>query len=129
MALTKKMGRTYAYLVAVFSFIILAYSAWIITTALRTRSEEGGGNFYVNMMIGVLGLILALSSLSRLRGRIALMERELKKVRTVVVCLKCQMKMLRDFTAGDYVNKEVGECQQCGGRMIISSIYQEDEKA
>lgn len=123
------MGRTYVYIVAVFSFVILAYSAWIIATAFRTRVEGGEGNFYVNMMIGVLGLILALSSLSRLRGHIALMERELKKVRTVVECLKCQMKMLRDFTAGDYVSKEVGECQQCGGKMVVSSIYQEEGRA
>lgn len=123
------MGKTYAYLVAVFSFIILGYSAWIIATAFKTRSEGVGANFYVNMTVGILGLILALSSLSRLRGHIALMERELKKVRTVVECIKCQMKMLRDFTAGDYVNKEVGECQQCGAKMVISSIYQEDGKA
>ncbi len=128
--MSKKIGRTYTYLVAAFSLIILSYSIWILASTLKKSIDQvtETSNFYINMIIGVLGLVLALSSLSRLRGQIALMEKERKRVQTVVKCSKCDFKSIRDFEIGDFVNKDVGKCKQCGKQMNISSIYQEDIK-
>ena len=127
--MSRKIGRNYIYLVAAFSLVILSYSIWLLASAFGNRSEGETSNFYINMMIGALGLILALSSLSRLRGQMTMMKKKMKIVRTVVKCKKCDMKMIRDFEKGDFVNKEAGECKQCGEKMIVSSIYQEDVKS
>ena len=79
--MSKKIGRTYTYLVAAFSLIIFSYSIWIIASTLKKSTDQviETSNFYINMIIGVLGLVLALSSISRLKGQIALMEKEKKR--------------------------------------------------
>jgi len=50
------------------------------------------------------------------------------KVLSVVVCANCGFKVVRTFSVGDYVAKEVGQCQQCKGNMRVDTIYAEDLK-
>jgi hypothetical protein len=51
------------------------------------------------------------------------------KVLSVVLCANCGFKVVRTFSAGDYVAKEVGKCQQCQGAMRVDAIYAEEQKS
>ena len=126
--MAKRIGRTYFYVVTIFSLIILVYSAWILVQTVQQQPTAKPENMYFGLFAGGLGILLALSSLMRVRNRIVLLEKENLKMYTVVKCRKCDFKIIRDFAVGDYVHKEVGDCQQCGGKMAITSIYQQKPK-
>lgn len=57
------------YLMVTSSIILLFYSIWLIASAFVNRSEGETSNFYINMMIGILLLIIASSLLSKLIKR------------------------------------------------------------
>ncbi|MEM3589993.1 MAG: hypothetical protein QXN33_03235, partial [Candidatus Bathyarchaeia archaeon] len=86
------------------------------------HSEEA----YYNLMLGSIGIALASSSLLLMRRR-ALRFKPPPEVFTVIKCSKCGFRLVRHFQVGDYVSGELGKCQQCDGKMIISSIYAESE--
>jgi hypothetical protein len=47
---------------------------------------------------------------------------EIKTV-TAIGCLGCDFSEEREFKTGDYINKQVGKCQKCGGDLYIKKIY------
>ena len=50
------------------------------------------------------------------------------KVLSVVICANCGFKVVRTFSTGDLLPKEVGQCQQCKGTMRVDVIYAEEPK-
>ena len=60
-----------------------------------------------------------------MRRRMVALQTLATKVLTVVVCANCGFKVMRTFVSGDYVPKEVGQCQQCKGSMKVDTIYAE----
>jgi predicted SprT family Zn-dependent metalloprotease len=47
---------------------------------------------------------------------------------TVEECAGCGTKTKRSFKEGDYVFKEVGQCQKCNGKLMITLIFSEPIK-
>ena len=45
------------------------------------------------------------------------------KTVTAIGCLSCDFSEEREFRTGDYINKQVGKCQKCGGDLYIRRIY------
>jgi hypothetical protein len=121
----EKKVSSYIYVISLFSILILVYSIWILLSAFKSYREGNMMNFYLQFFIGLIGLGLSLSSISRLKKRLDLLKEKMVKVVSVVVCDKCKFKIVRRFEVGDYVNKQVGKCQQCDGTMFIDSIYAE----
>jgi hypothetical protein len=76
----------------------------------------------------VVGTVLAVSSITRMRQRMAYLQHVAAKVLSQVACASCGFKVVRAFNAGDYVTKEVGQCQQCKGSMRVDMIYAEDQQ-
>jgi hypothetical protein len=74
----------------------------------------------------LVGTVLAVSSITRMRQRMVYLQHVAAKVLSQVVCASCGFKVIRTFNVGDYVTKEVGQCQQCRGSMRVDSIYAED---
>ncbi|MEM0232428.1 MAG: hypothetical protein QXD66_02950 [Candidatus Nezhaarchaeales archaeon] len=64
---------------------------------------------------------------SATRRRSPMIIKALKTV-TVLQCERCDYKEEREFQAGDYVFKKVGECVKCKGPLYISMIYGLPEK-
>jgi hypothetical protein len=62
----------------------------------------------------------------QMRRRILLLQSLAVKVLSVILCANCGFKVVRAFAEGDFVYKEVGECQQCKGTMRVDSIYLEE---
>lgn len=44
---------------------------------------------------------------------------------TNVECSSCHAKTKQAFKDGDYVVKEIGKCEKCGGPKVIALIYSE----
>jgi hypothetical protein len=62
----------------------------------------------------------------QMRRRMLLLQSLAVKVLSIILCANCGFKVVRAFTQGDFVYKEVGNCQQCKGTMRIDSIYAEE---
>jgi len=44
---------------------------------------------------------------------------------TIIECSSCHTKTKQAFNDGDYIVKEVGKCEKCGGPKVITLIYSE----
>jgi len=77
------------------------------------------------LVLGVLGLVFSALMLNRLAGRMA--PPAPKITVTLVECVQCAVKNLRNFQVGDYIPKPVGACPNCGGQQIIQAIYVEEK--
>ena len=119
------MNRSYLYVVILFSTLVLAYSIWIIVSSIQARMEGKTEGFYFGLIAGIIGIGLALSSLLRLRGRLILISKEEGRMVTVIECPTCNIKTVREFQKGDYINKRLEKCSRCEGDKIITSIYME----
>jgi len=79
--------------------------------------------FLVYGIMASVGMVLSISSITQMRRRMVALQTLATKVLTIVVCANCGFKVMRTFVAGDYVPKEVGQCQQCKGSMKVDTIY------
>jgi len=121
-------SNMYLYLMIAFSVAVLGYSVWMLYTGLLSMKEGNMESFYYTMFISLIGIMLALSSLTQIRRRVSILPKLGAKVLTVALCEKCSFKVIRNFSAGDYVFRETGKCQQCNEPMYISQIYQEEPR-
>ena len=124
----KSAGNMYFFLMIAFSIVILGYSLWMLYSGLLSIKDGNTENFYYTAFISLIGVALAFSSLMQIRKRVSFFQRTAAKILSVTLCEKCSFKAIRNFTAGDYVLREVEKCQQCGGTMYINQIYQEEPK-
>lgn len=84
--------------------------------------------FFVYGIMASVGTVLAISSITQMRRRMIVFQHLATKVLSVVICASCGFKVVRTFSGGDFVMKDVGQCQQCKGAMKVDSIYAEDMK-
>jgi uncharacterized SAM-dependent methyltransferase len=119
----------YAYLLIAFGLVILGISMWAMIRALSYYDAGDYPQFFVYGVMASVGTVLALSSITQMRRRMMVFRSLAIKVLSVVLCANCGFKVVRTFSAGDYVAKEVGQCQQCQGTMRVDSIYAEEQKS
>jgi predicted neutral ceramidase superfamily lipid hydrolase len=121
-----KRSGTYSYLMVIFSVIILAWAVWAMYNAVNFQQQGNTENFYFYAAASSIAIVLAVSSIMQMRRRILLLQSLAIKVLSIILCANCGFKVVRAFTQGDFVYKEVGNCQQCKGTMRIDSIYAEE---
>lgn len=126
--MSSKPPMVYAYLLIAFGLVILGISMWAMLQALSYYEEGQFPQFFVYGIMATVGTVLALSSITQMRRRMALLQSVAARVLSVVVCASCGFKVVRTFNVGDYVPKEVGQCQQCKGSMRVDTIYAEEPK-
>jgi hypothetical protein len=119
----------YAYLLIAFGLVILGISMWAMVQALSYYDAGDYPQFFVYGIMASVGTVLALSSISQMRRRMTVLQTMAARVLSVVMCASCGFKVVRTFSQGDFVPKEVGQCQQCKGTMRVDSIYAEEPKA
>jgi hypothetical protein len=119
----------YAYLLIAFGLVILGISMWAMVQALSYYDAGDYPQFFVYGVMASVGTVLALSSISQMRRRMTILQTMAARVLSVVVCANCGFKVVRTFSQGDFVPKEVGQCQQCKGTMRVDLIYAEEPKA
>ncbi len=124
--LNKTPARTYVYMVILFSAVVLAYSFYVLYNAIGYYQRGDTMNFYYGLFASGVGMVLAISSFMHMRRRLIAIQKSILRVLTTVICEKCTFKIIRDFGTGDYVNRQVGKCQQCDGTMFINSVFAEE---
>ena len=123
-----KPSTVYAYLLIAFGLVILGISMWAMTQAIAYYEEGQLPQFFVYGIMATVGTVLSISSITQMRRRMVILQTMAARVLSVVVCASCGFKVVRTFNVGDYVPKEVGQCQQCKGSMRVDSIYAEETK-
>lgn len=121
-----KPSHFYGYLMVIFSIVILAWAVWALYSAFNFQQQGNMESFYFYAIASSVAIVLAASSLMQMRRRIQILRRIATKVLSVILCANCGFKVVRVFSEGDFVYKEVGKCQQCSGTMRIDSIYVEE---
>ncbi len=97
-------------------------------TALNYYQSGQFMQFFVYAVMGSVGMVLALSSITQMRRRMTVLQTLAARVLSVVICASCGFKVVRTFSVGDYVSKDVGQCQQCKGTMRVDTVYAEETK-
>jgi len=124
--LSAKSPAIWGYLMIAFSLVILAISMIAMVQALNNYQAGQYTQFIVYALMASVGTVLAISSITKMRQRMVYLQHVAAKVLSQVICASCGFKVLRTFSTGDYVSKEVGQCQQCKGSMRVDVIYAED---
>jgi hypothetical protein len=123
----KKSGM-YGYLMVIFSIIIIAWAVWAMYVAFDYQQQGNLESFYFYAAAGSVAIVLAVSSIMQMRRRVLLLRSLVVNVLAVVLCASCGFKVVRAFSEGDFVFKEVGKCQQCNSTMRVDSIYAEEPR-
>lgn len=123
--MSSKPASFYAYLLIAFGLVILAISLWAMLQALAYYQAGQFPQFFVYGIMASVGTVLALSSITQMRRRMVTLQNLVVRVLSTIVCANCGFKVIRTFTVGDFVPKEVGQCQQCKGTMKVDLIYAE----
>jgi len=121
-----KRSGMYGYLMVIFSIIILAWAVWAMYSAFNFQQQGNMESFYFYAAASSVAIVLAVSSIMQMRRRVLMLRSLAVKVLSVVLCANCGFKVVRTFSGGDFVYKEVGKCQQCNGTMRVDSIYAEE---
>ena len=118
----------YAYSLIAFGLVILGISMYAMIKALTAYDAGEYTQFFVYGVMASVGTVLALSSITQMRRRMAVLHSLATRVLSTVLCSNCGFKVMRSLSSGDFVTKEVGQCQQCQGKMRVDTIYAEEAK-
>ena len=118
----------WAYVLVAASGVILVLSVLALYQAMQFLQSSQNMNALTFGLMGVVGITLSISSITNMRKRMVFIQHVAAKVLSQVICASCGFKVLRTFSPGDFVTKEVGQCQQCKGSMRVETIYAEDVK-
>ena len=87
--------------------------------------RESTANIFIST--GIVTLAVATYMMYQTRKRIVrIMSLEMQPLSSIVQCMKCGFKNVREFKRGDFVFKETDEpCPKDSQKMVISAIYRE----
>jgi hypothetical protein len=124
--MSKRPSSIWPYVLIAFSLVILGLSMFALIQGMNALQSGQYTQFIFYGLWALVGTVLAVSSITRMRQRMAYLQHMAAKVLSQVICASCGFKVVRTFNVGDYVSKEVGQCQQCKGSMRVDLIYAED---
>ena len=102
--------------------IILALSFAALVFAANALMAGDNIGWFLGF-IGLIAMTLSIYLLTQ-NKRTVQMKIETPKVMTTIDCGKCG-KTTREYQRGDFVFKDLGACQKCGDRQVITAIYKE----
>ncbi len=122
----EKRVRVALPMILIFAIIIgiLAISFNYLYSAIEASQSGNSDQALYFVLLGGAGIGISFYITYSIRKR-TISQKPLPKVTTTSECKKCGFKSLRKFEKGDYVFKQVGNCQKCNEPMLITSIYAE----
>lgn len=111
--------------VLIIIFVTLALSLIALVLAVQAFSCGDPVAAGYLLLIGFLGVALSTYVLLQTRRRLLSLKIVPPQITTTIECRKCGFKSIREFQRGDYIFKEVGPCQKCNEKMLITAIYRE----
>jgi cation transport ATPase len=119
---TSSSTTTSLVLMIVFVTLALSLVALIFASTILDQNTEAGS---ILLVLGFLGVALSTYVLFQTRRRLSRLRVEVPPVTTTTECKKCGYKNVREFQRGDYIFKELDQCQKCNDKLIITAIYRE----
>ena len=113
---------TYLMIIVLIVLALSIVALMLSVNALFLGNEVVAGYL---MIIGFIAMTLSVYVLLQSRKRIASMRIDAPKVMTTIECKKCGFKSVREFQRGDFVFKDLDDCQKCEDKKIITAIYKE----
>jgi hypothetical protein len=108
--------------------VIGIFSLWSIFMGLETMNTNEPGNFLYYMVIGLVGFAaIGYMLFSTRSARSKKIDVPQVDVVSILECPSCNLKRVRDFKRGDYVNKDDEACTRCEGNMVITGIHKRAE--
>jgi hypothetical protein len=108
--------------------VIGIFSLWSIFMGLETMNTNEPGNFLYYMVIGLVGFAaIGYMLFSTRSARSKKIDVPQVDVVSILECPSCNLKRVRDFKRGDYVNKDDEVCTRCEGNMVITGIHKRAE--
>ena len=126
--MSEKKSTLYAYLLIACGLVVLGFSMLAMLQALTAYEAGQLTQFFAYGIAATVGTALGLSTVTQMRRKMVAFQNMAARVLSVVICASCGFKVVRSFSVGDFVPKEVGQCQQCKGSMRVDSIYSEEPK-
>jgi hypothetical protein len=109
-------------LMVVLMTLALSLVALIFGVSILDQNSEAT---WVLVLVGFLGVATSTYVLFQTRRRLSKLKIVVPPVITTIECKKCGVKDVREFQRGDYMFKELGPCQKCNDKMMITAIYRE----
>jgi hypothetical protein len=109
-------------LLIIFIALALSFTALVLALSIYPENSEVAGWL---LLFGFLGVASSTYVLFQTRRRILRLRIETPSTTTTIECKKCGIKNVREFQRGDYIFKEVGPCQKCNEKTLITAIYKE----
>lgn len=122
---TKSLANKVSVMALFIIFLVLALSVAAIALAANLYIYGNSIAAAYLALIGCIGLAMSTYVLLQTRRMMVRLKIEVPTVTTIIECKKCGFKSVREFQRGDYIFKEMGPCQKCNERMIITAIYRE----
>jgi len=108
--------------------VIGIFSLWSIFMGLETMNSNEPGNYFYYMVIGLVGFVaIGYMLFSTRNAKPKKMDVPQVDVVTILECPSCNLKRVRDFKRGDYINKDDETCTRCDGNMVIVGIHKRAE--
>lgn len=109
-------------LMVVLVTLALSLVALVFGVSVLDQNSEAA---WVLVLVGFLGVATSTYVLFQTRRRLSKLKIVVPPVITTIECKKCGVKDTREFQRGDYMFKELGPCQKCSDKMMITAIYRE----
>jgi hypothetical protein len=104
--------------------IVLALSVVALLWAVMSFEQNQLMAGYL-AVIGLIAMTMSAYVLLQSRRRVTSVKIENPAMMTTIECRKCGTKNVREYQRGDYVFKDLGPCQKCDDKMLITAIYKE----
>ena len=114
-----------AIIIIIIIFSITAFYQ-AMNAYLSPSPSPAEGNYFI--LLGIVGLAMSAYMLLRTRRVAPQISLETQRVSTTILCEKCGFKKIQPFEVGDYIIKEVEPCPKCDEKMMITSIYREENE-
>lgn len=118
--------RTPIFFMSVIIFMLITSLAALLL-AIEAYMVQGKLEI-INITLSASALFLATYMFIQIRRRSISLGFETLKVSTVIQCLKCDYRNVREFEKGDYILRDAGSCPKCGGTLVIHSIFRESKE-
>ncbi len=113
-----------SYLMMIIAIVIvLAVFTLLLCGVLLTTGYTVAAGIFA--LLGVIAIASAGAVLYQNRRQTTAKKNEPPKVMSIIECKSCGTKSSREHQRGDFVFKDVGACQKCSGRQVITGIFKE----
>ena len=117
-----------SWLTLVIIIIVGIFALFNLWMGFQAFGSDNSEQSLIYLLVGTIGFAVIGYMFFRTKPMTS-KEPEIPKaeVVTILECPSCELKRVRDFKRGDYINKDDEPCTRCDGNMVVSGIHKKVE--